>query len=549
MKNKLTILSVVFLFIVGNNYLNAQSVPQQVVPVNGSTWESTTTTLYWLLYNTYSTVGFSVQVGLSESNFTDSYLVINTTSSGNGSGSYGIPSGMLAVNIKYYWRIGFNGNYSPVWSFTPSVGSSGGTPIVLLPPNQTSPQDSIINVSLNPSFNWNSVSGATSYRIQVSQSNIYLKTVADVSNIATTSYVIKGLTSASTYFWRIRTANSMGVSNWTGSFIFTTESPLPARPTVMATNITSVSFTESWNAVTGATGYYLDVATDSSFTNIVTAFNNKDVRNVTTYTVTGINPGTKYYFRVKAYNASGTGSNSGSSGVTTLLNIAAILINIEATPIQYTLRQSLVQVSNTIQIQDNIHLTLASATVSVSGNYNPAQDLLIFSGQPEITGTWNSANGSIILKGNTTPAAYQYAIRTIQYQNTAFSPTTPDRTISYTVNDGYDNSNIQSRTIGFTITGVEGLASRIPVNYELYQNYPNPFNPSTIIRFALPQESNVKIIVFNILGEEVVRLVEGVQSAGYHQIVFDASKLSSGFYMYRIISDGFLQTKKMLLLK
>jgi hypothetical protein len=273
------------------------------------------------------------------------------------------------------------------------------------------------------------------------------------------------------------------------------------------------------------------------------------VRNVTTYTVTGINPGTKYYFRVKAYNASGTGSNSGSSGVTTLLNIAAILINIEATPIQYTLRQSLVQVSNTIQIQDNIHLTLASATVSVSGNYNPAQDLLIFSGQPEITGTWNSANGSIILKGNTTPAAYQYAIRTIQYQNTAFSPTAPDRTISYTVNDGYDNSNIQSRTIGFTITGVEGLASRIPVNYELYQNYPNPFNPSTIIRFALPQESNVKIIVFNILGEEVVRLVEGVQSAGYHQIVFDASKLSSGFYMYRIISDGFLQTKKMLLLK
>ena len=98
------------------------------------------------------------------------------------------------------------------------------------------------------------------------------------------------------------------------------------------------------------------------------------------------------------------------------------------------------------------------------------------------------------------------------------------------------------------ITGVEE-ESGVPTDYVLMQNYPNPFNPTTTIRFGLPKDSNVRLSVFNILGQEVTVLVNKQMSAGYQKIEFDASKLTSGLYIYRIQADNFVQIKKMLLMK
>lgn len=89
----------------------------------------------------------------------------------------------------------------------------------------------------------------------------------------------------------------------------------------------------------------------------------------------------------------------------------------------------------------------------------------------------------------------------------------------------------------------------IPLVYSLAQNYPNPFNPSTTIRFSLPVTSNVTLSVFNIVGQEVASLVHGSLPAGTHDISFDASRLASGVYMYKISAGTFVSTKKMLLLK
>lgn len=90
----------------------------------------------------------------------------------------------------------------------------------------------------------------------------------------------------------------------------------------------------------------------------------------------------------------------------------------------------------------------------------------------------------------------------------------------------------------------------IAVNkFELSQNYPNPFNPSTSIKFNLPVASNVKLSVFNLLGQEVKTLVNGFKTAGSHTITFDASGLSSGIYIYKIEANNFAQTRKMTLIK
>lgn len=83
----------------------------------------------------------------------------------------------------------------------------------------------------------------------------------------------------------------------------------------------------------------------------------------------------------------------------------------------------------------------------------------------------------------------------------------------------------------------------------LYQNYPNPFNPSTTIEFSLPVRSHVVLRIFNILGEEIEVLVNGELEVGEHLINWEAKNLPSGIYFYRLITDNFNTTRKMILLR
>jgi hypothetical protein len=118
---------------------------------------------------------------------------------------------------------------------------------------------------------------------------------------------------------------------------------------------------------------------------------------------------------------------------------------------------------------------------------------------------------------------------------------------------GYDASGNKGDTYCLNVTGV-GSEVGVPVDYSLQQNYPNPFNPSTTIKFGLPTEADVTVKVFDILGQEVAQILNKNLKAGYHSVNFDASKLMSGMYIYRIQAKGFdgsdfTDVKKMLLVK
>ena len=95
---------------------------------------------------------------------------------------------------------------------------------------------------------------------------------------------------------------------------------------------------------------------------------------------------------------------------------------------------------------------------------------------------------------------------------------------------------------------VAGRSEPLP-SYKLSQNYPNPFNPGTTIRFYVPSAQFVSLKVFDILGQEVSTLVNGVVGAGSHEVYFDAGKLSGGIYVYRVEAASFFETKKMALVK
>ncbi len=118
--------------------------------------------------------------------------------------------------------------------------------------------------------------------------------------------------------------------------------------------------------------------------------------------------------------------------------------------------------------------------------------------------------------------------------------------------DGYNNNPSESFSIILirgTVVGTEETDSNLPDSYALYNNYPNPFNPTTKIEYSIPKTSNVELKVFDILGREVADLVNEEKPAGNYTVNFNASKLSSGIYFYRIKSNEFIQTKKMILLR
>lgn len=105
-------------------------------------------------------------------------------------------------------------------------------------------------------------------------------------------------------------------------------------------------------------------------------------------------------------------------------------------------------------------------------------------------------------------------------------------------------------TIKYTpLTGTQIINGEIPVNYNLSQNYPNPFNPVTNINFSLPKSGNVKLVVYDVTGNEVSMLVDENLQAGSYKYDFDASKLSSGTYFYKLTAGDFSEVKKMILVK
>jgi len=136
-----------------------------------------------------------------------------------------------------------------------------------------------------------------------------------------------------------------------------------------------------------------------------------------------------------------------------------------------------------------------------------------------------------------------YSVSADMIDYTAASPV--NLSISY--NNLNQNANLS--LIPASVTGVNNNKPEVVSEYQLFQNYPNPFNPVTNIKFSLPERSNVKLIVYNVLGIQVASVMNEVRNAGTHTVSFDASNLASGIYFYKLETGKFTSTKKFTLLK
>ncbi|MDX1639050.1 MAG: T9SS type A sorting domain-containing protein, partial [Balneolaceae bacterium] len=191
------------------------------------------------------------------------------------------------------------------------LDGSGDTTNPPSAPTLSSPADGATGISTNPTLDWNSVSGADSYRLQLSSNPDFTNLTTDQTGISGTQYQVSNLANNDTYYWRVQAVNSAGSSNWSAVRDFTTvesgssttlSAPAPGSPNDGATGI-STSPTLSWSSVDGADNYRLQLSAQSDFSSVVT-----DTLNLTTaeYQASGLNNSTTYYWRVLATSATDT---------------------------------------------------------------------------------------------------------------------------------------------------------------------------------------------------------------------------------------------------
>lgn len=175
--------------------------------------------------------------------------------------------------------------------------------------------------------------------------------------------------------------------------------------------------------------------------------------------------------------------------------------------------------------------------------------------------TWNTSGAEVINFKNATGITYSLLLdgrnSLVDYygNSSAYDRSVviaADGTIAYKgsgfVNTDFEDVNTAIENSLSVATSSEHI-SKLPSSIHLDQNFPNPFNPSTTISYSLPEAAEVSIKIYNMLGVEVATIEKGFKTSGGHTFTFDASNLSSGIYIYRLVAGNISLTKRMTLLK
>lgn len=478
--------------------------PLLISPSNETKGVSTNPTLEW--GQTKGALSYTVQYGLDKNFKKDAILIegIEKTS---------LSLKGLLKNETYYWRVSAadsngSGDWSEESSFT--TGSSRLTaPVPIAPSNEAK------GVSINPVFEWAAAPSALFYSLQYSTDQNFKRDPITITRVEKTSLRVEGLSKNETYYWRISASDLTASSDWSKELSFKTGSGRLSAPAMISPSdgALGVSITPmvAWSPSPGAESYSLQYATDKNFKKDVVEINNIEK---TSYGISELAKRETYYWRLIARDSTGLSDWSGERTFTTGSGrLGAPMLLSPTTGVE-------TPTSPTLQWQGSPDAATYDVQIAADKEFRKA--LIEHTDLPTT---------SLTVAGLSSKEEYFWRVRSRNTRETS------------------DWSAEWSFIASSTATSVEPVEIGQPGEFVLHQNYPNPFNPATTIRFSVPNESPVRIVIYTILGSAVETLVDQRLHAGTYEAKWTASSMASGVYFYRIEAGGFVATKRLVLLK
>jgi hypothetical protein len=402
-------------------------------------------------------------------------------------------SSYVNKNIKLRFRVAADGGEQRDGLYIDDIRILGYVSIPSQPVLLSPPDESSQPNSIT--FVWNNAPFATSYHLQVSDDSTFGTFAIDDTSLADTSYHVTEIGTDATYYWRVKSKNGNITSEWSPTWEFTT-------------NLSSVTFSinEKWNLVS------LPLTVNDPAVNIV-------FPNATSSAIA---------FTSNGYETHDTLNNRIGYWLdfpkAQELLVIGELRTLDSIPVieGWNLIGSISSSIPATSIISEPPAIMTSQFFGYEGGYLERSEIIPGKGY------WVkvSQSGTLILSSIISSETIKKRINIVPISE--MPPTAPKKFIS----------NLKS-----------------PTQFFLAQNYPNPFNPTTIIRFQLPAASFVTLKVYNLLGEEVITLVNGMMEAGYQSVKFDAAGLNSGVYFYRLQANesngsaGIQLTQKLVILK
>ncbi len=366
----------------------------------------------------------------------------------------------------------------------------------------------------------------TGYRIETSPDagSNWSDLAANTESSATT-YTHTGLPESATRHYRVYAINSVGESADPSNVANATTDALsvPDAPTKLTASVSGeTEINLSWTAPVddgGATisGYQIEGSADAGETWADLVADTETT--TTTYTHTGLQPGSTHHYRIRAINSVGAGDPSNVAHATTVILVSApgVPVNVEA----QADGQDAISLSWSAPLEDG-GSAVTGYQVDVSEDAGTIWQKLA----EDVTTT--SYRHTQLPPGST--RHYRILARN------AAGLSTPSMVVTATTDEDKR-------------TSIAPLGEEVPADFSLEQNYPNPFNPSTAIEFSLTRTGQVTLTVYDLLGQKVQTLLDGVQPAGRHSVLFSGSGLANDTYLYVLQTQQQRAVKMMTLLK
>ena len=423
----------------------------------------------------------------------------------------------LDNNARYFWRVrGVNAAGAGAWSAVSDFRTIVAVPAV---PRLVSPVNAARDLPTTITFRWQEAADADLYELELSTSLNFDPLSLSVVGIDTTVATVADLEFDTQYFWRVRAINPAGPSVFSSAFTFFTRiAPPEDVPELLSpadgADGLATAVTLAWSTLAGADSFRVQVSTDSTFA--AGGVYADSTLASTSFALRDLADGATYYWRVSASNESGQGPWSGASAFRTQVARPAVA------PLLLAPENGAVGLDRTVVFEwSEVASALRYELVVSSDSTFDAADIR----QADLDVT-------------------SFMAEELEYATTYFW-----RVRGW--NDGGDGPWSEVRRFATRQPTSDDAtdAGDLPGRFALEQNYPNPFNPSTTFSFALPTSEHVRLEVMDISGRRVAVIVDRRMAAGRHAVVWSATGLPSGTYVYRLRAGEFLHVRAFVLLK